>query len=142
MALRHVTANEGEELSDEKHDGMMSEAYVEHEGDTEDDGQGIYEAFRALDRDGNSYISAAEILWHVTAKEGEDLTREEVVEMMRDADVNNDGLINFEEYAEAMFNEESEEFDETTEYEEEVGDEICGADYDGSSGTTDETASV
>ena len=46
--------------------------------------------------DGKSFISAAE-LRHVTTDLGEKLTDEDVDEMIREADIDGDGQINFEE---------------------------------------------
>ena len=51
-----------------------------------------------FDRDGNGFISAAE-LRHVMTNLGEKLTDEEVDEMIREADVDGDGQINYEESA-------------------------------------------
>ena len=55
----------------------------------------IREAFRAFDKDGNGFISAAE-LRHVMMNLGETLTDEEVNEMIREADINADGQVNYE----------------------------------------------
>merc|ERR1712096_340556 len=52
-------------------------------GDSEEE---IREAFRVFDKDGNGFISAAE-LRHVMTNLGEKLTDEEVDEMIREADV-------------------------------------------------------
>merc|ERR1719391_1273600 len=46
----------------------------------------IREAFRVFDKDGNGFISAAE-LCHVMTNLGEKLTDEEVDEMIREADI-------------------------------------------------------
>ncbi len=54
----------------------------------------VREAFRVFDRDGNGYVSAAE-LKHVMTNIGEKLTDEEVDEMLREIDVG-DGQINYE----------------------------------------------
>lgn len=56
----------------------------------------LKEAFRVFDRDGNGFISAAE-LRHVMTNLGEKLTDEEVDEMIREADVDGDGQVNYEE---------------------------------------------
>merc|ERR1719231_1654195 len=66
--------------------------------DTEEE---ILEAFEVFDKDGNGYISAAE-LRHVMTNLGEKLTDEEVDEMIREADVDGDGQINYEEFVKMM----------------------------------------
>ena len=55
----------------------------------------IKEAFRVFDKDGNGYISAAE-LRHVMTNLGEKLTDDEVDEMIREADIDGDGQVNYE----------------------------------------------
>ena len=55
----------------------------------------IKEAFRVFDKDGNGFISAAE-LRHVMTNLGEKLTDEEVDEMIREADIDGDGQVNYE----------------------------------------------
>jgi len=55
----------------------------------------IKEAFRVFDKEGNGYISAAE-LRHVLTNLGERLKDEEVDEMIREADLTGDGQINYE----------------------------------------------
>ncbi|KAL7978171.1 hypothetical protein Chor_005158 [Crotalus horridus] len=61
----------------------------------------IREAFRVFDKDGNGYISSAE-LRHVMTNLGEKLTDEEVDEMIREADVDGDGQVNYEEFVQMM----------------------------------------
>ena len=61
----------------------------------------IKEAFRVFDKDGNGFISAAE-LRHVMTNLGEKLTDEEVDEMIREADVDGDGQIPYEEFVKMM----------------------------------------
>ncbi|KAF8039671.1 hypothetical protein BT93_B2014 [Corymbia citriodora subsp. variegata] len=61
----------------------------------------LKEAFRVFDKDQNGFISAAE-LRHVMTNLGEKLTDEEVDEMIREADVDGDGQINYEEFVRVM----------------------------------------
>merc|ERR1712061_861832 len=71
--------------------------------DTEEE---LIEAFKVFDRDGNGFISAAE-LRHVMTNLGEKLTDEEVDEMIREADVDGDGQINYEEFVKMMMAKEA-----------------------------------
>jgi Ca2+-binding EF-hand superfamily protein len=61
----------------------------------------IEEAFKVFDKDGNGYISAAE-LRHVMTSLGEKMSEEEVDEMIREADVDGDGQINYQEFVKMM----------------------------------------
>ena len=61
----------------------------------------ILEAFKVFDKDGNGFISAAE-LRHIMTNLGEKLTDEEVDEMLREADIDGDGQINYEEFVKVM----------------------------------------
>ncbi len=60
--------------------------------DTEDES---IETFKVFDRDGNGFISAAE-LRHVTTNLREKLTNEEDDEMIRETDVDGDEQINYD----------------------------------------------
>ena len=66
--------------------------------DTEEE---IREAFKVFDKDGNGFISAAE-LRHVMTTLGEKLSEDEVEEMIREADVDGDGQINYDEFVKLM----------------------------------------
>merc|ERR1711988_384171 len=57
----------------------------------------IYEAFRAFDLDKNNYVGAAEIR-HVLINIGEQVTDEEVDEMIRMVDSDGDGQVSWEEF--------------------------------------------
>lgn len=61
----------------------------------------IKEAFKVFDKDGNGFISAAE-LRHVMTNLGEKLSDAEVDEMIREADVDGDGQINYDEFVKMM----------------------------------------
>ncbi|XP_041027211.1 calmodulin-2/4-like isoform X1 [Juglans microcarpa x Juglans regia] len=58
-------------------------------------------AFQVFDKDQNGFISAAE-LRDVMTNFGEKLTDEEVDEMIREADVDGDGQISYEEFVKVM----------------------------------------
>ncbi|XP_069118629.1 uncharacterized protein [Argopecten irradians] len=61
----------------------------------------IIDAFRVFDKEGNGYISAAE-LRHVMLNLGEKLQEEEVNDMIREADLSGDGHINYQEFAKVL----------------------------------------
>ncbi|TXG56759.1 hypothetical protein EZV62_018072 [Acer yangbiense] len=61
----------------------------------------LSEVFRSFDRDGNGYITAAELAGSM-AKMGHPLTYRELSEMMREADTNGDGVLSFNEFATIM----------------------------------------
>ncbi|TEA36233.1 hypothetical protein DBR06_SOUSAS37610009, partial [Sousa chinensis] len=61
----------------------------------------IREAFHVSDKDGNIYISAAE-LRHVMTNLGEKLRGEEVDEMIREAVIDGDNQVNYEEFVQLM----------------------------------------
>lgn len=69
------------------------------QAETEDDE--IREAFRVFDKNGDGFISAAE-LRHVMTRLGEKLTEDEVDEMIRGADLDNDGQIDWNEFIRMM----------------------------------------
>ena len=59
------------------------------------------EAFKVFDSDGNGFINAVE-LRQVMLNLGEKLTEEEVEMMIKEADTNGDGLVNYEEFISMM----------------------------------------
>ncbi|KAK1313797.1 hypothetical protein QJS10_CPA06g02340 [Acorus calamus] len=78
----------------------MESRYVVIVGDTDSEEE-LKEAFKVFDKDQNGFISAAE-LRHVMTNLGEKLTDEEVDEMIREADVDGDGQVNYEEFVRMM----------------------------------------
>ena len=55
----------------------------------------IREAFRVFDRENNGYIKSAELRF-VLRNIGEQLTEEEIDELIQEADLDEDGTINYE----------------------------------------------
>lgn len=65
--------------------------------------------FRKFDKDGNGYITAAELA-HSMARMGHALSVRELTDMIREADTDGDGRISFAEFAAAMTNAASDTF--------------------------------
>ncbi|XP_010511906.1 PREDICTED: calmodulin-like protein 11 [Camelina sativa] len=61
----------------------------------------LKEAFKVFDKDQNGYISATE-LRHVMINLGEKLTDEEVDQMIKEADLDGDGQVNYDEFVRMM----------------------------------------
>ena len=61
----------------------------------------IMEAFKIFDKDGTGVISSHE-LRHVITTLGEKLTEEEADELIREADIDGDGTINYHEFVKIM----------------------------------------
>ena len=63
----------------------------------------LAEAFKVFDREGNGYITSQE-LKHVMLKVADELTEEKVDAMIKQADVNGDGQIEYEEFIALLMN--------------------------------------
>ena len=61
----------------------------------------IEDAFKIFDRDGNGYIDAKE-LKHVVTRMGEVLTTAEADEFMKEADLDGDGKLDYNEFVTMM----------------------------------------
>ena len=70
------------------------------DADTEEE---LIEAFKVFDRDGNGLISGNE-LQHVMNSLGENISQDEVEEMIKEADLDGDGYINYEEFVKMIMN--------------------------------------
>ncbi|KAL5204698.1 hypothetical protein ABZP36_009569 [Zizania latifolia] len=69
----------------------------------DDDEEELKKAFRVFDKDDNGFISHNELRM-VMASLGEEMTEDEIDEMMRTADTNNDGQVDYEEFKRVMMN--------------------------------------
>ena len=65
---------------------------------TEDE---VINAFRVFDKEGNGLIATAE-LKHIMMTIGDRMTEEEADEMIHEADIDDDGVINYEEFVRMM----------------------------------------
>ncbi|GAB4834775.1 Probable calcium-binding protein cml18 [Ancistrocladus abbreviatus] len=61
----------------------------------------LRQLFKIFDRDGNGYITAAELA-HSMARLGHALTAEELTGMIKEADTDGDGRISFQEFSQAI----------------------------------------
>nr|CAB3459269.1 unnamed protein product [Digitaria exilis] len=77
---------------------LLARQMREANGADEDE---LREAFRVFDQDQNGFISRDE-LRHVLQNLGERLSDEELAEMLREADADGDGQINYNEFAKVM----------------------------------------
>ena len=73
----------------------FSNLMVKKEKDPEKEKDEMLEAFKTFDRDGNGFINKAE-LRYVMVNIGEKLTDHEVEDMMKEADMDGDGQLNYE----------------------------------------------
>uniref|UniRef100_A0A1W7RAW9 Calglandulin n=1 Tax=Hadrurus spadix TaxID=141984 RepID=A0A1W7RAW9_9SCOR len=71
---------------------MMSKKMKDTDSEEE-----LKEAFRVFDKNGDGFISAME-LRHVMTNLGEKLTDEEVEDMIKEADLDGDGLVDYDEF--------------------------------------------
>ena len=94
--LKEVDADGNGEIDFPEFLIMMSKHIEDTNGE-----ETLRDAFRLFDKDGNGYISAAE-LRNVMTNLGEKLTDDEIDEMVKEADTDGDGEINFEEFSTMM----------------------------------------
>ena len=69
-----------------------------NEGNTEEE---LNKAFKIFDKENTGYISAAELRGVMTTL-GEKLTDEEIEDLIKEADIDSDGMINYHEFVKMM----------------------------------------
>ena len=87
ITLTEEELKEASKVYDKKVDGKQTQ-----NTDTEDE---LKEAFKVFDTDGTGFISAAQ-LREVMKNLGEDLTDEEIDDMIKSADTDGDGQMSFD----------------------------------------------
>ena len=70
------------------------------DSDTEEE---LIEAFKIFDKDGNGLISSDELL-HVMITLGENTNMEEIEDLIKEVDLDEDGMINYEEFVRLILN--------------------------------------
>ena len=63
----------------------------------------VINAFKVFDKEGNGSIASID-LKHLMTTLGDKITEEEIDEMLRDADIDGDGYINYEEFVRMIMN--------------------------------------
>merc|ERR1711924_45384 len=114
--LGQVMKNLGQSPSKEELDCMVKEVDTDGNGeicfdeflemmrkqvDSSDPEQDLREAFAVFDKDNSGTIDASELA-EVMKTLGESLTAEEIQEMIKEADIDGDGQVSFEEFKKMM----------------------------------------
>ncbi|GAV57538.1 EF_hand_5 domain-containing protein [Cephalotus follicularis] len=94
--IREVDADGNGTIEFEEFLNLMAKNLKETDAEVE-----LKEAFKVFDKDQNGYISASE-LRHVMINLGEKLSDEEVEQMIREADLDGDGQVDYEEFVKLM----------------------------------------
>ncbi|KAJ4793511.1 Calmodulin [Rhynchospora pubera] len=94
--IREVDINGNGTIEFNEFTVLMARKLMETDTDEE-----MKEAFEVFDKDHNGLISPSE-LRHVMRNLGENLTDDEVAQMIREADIDGDGYVNYEEFVRMM----------------------------------------
>lgn len=77
---------------------LLGEFLAKDQGDPEEE---LLEAFKVFDKDGNGRISAVE-LRHVVTSLGEKLSEPEVTELLHEADIDSDGMLDYRAFTRVL----------------------------------------
>jgi calmodulin len=94
--IAEVDKNGNQRLDFQEFVAFMSKHWHERDQEAE-----LREAFRLFDRDNSGYITINE-LKQVMLNMGEKLNQEELEDMMREADVNRDGKLDYQEFVQKL----------------------------------------
>ena len=94
--MREVDLNQDGKIDFDEFMYLMTKSSSDTQ--TEDE---VINAFRVFDKEGNGLISSAE-LKHIMMTIGDKMTEEEADEMVNEADIDEDGMINYEEFVRMM----------------------------------------
>ena len=96
--IEEVDEDKSETIDFKEFLGLMARKMKETDAEDE-----LLEAFKVFDRDGNGKISAHELRC-VMLSSGEDLTEQDIQEMVMEADIDGDGFIDYQEFVKIMMN--------------------------------------
>ena len=94
--IQEADANKNGSLEFEEFVHLMNKRNKETDKEEE-----VINAFRVFDKDGDGVISTADLVHYLTTL-GDILTDEEVEEMIKEADIDGNGNINYEEFVRLM----------------------------------------
>ena len=94
--MREVDLNQDGKIDFDEFMTLMIKTSPENQAEEE-----VINAFRVFDKEGNGLISSAE-LKHIMMNIGDKMTEEEADEMVNEADIDEDGMINYEEFVRMM----------------------------------------
>ena len=94
--MKEVDLNQDGKIDFDEFMTLMIKTSPENQAEEE-----VINAFRVFDKEGNGLISSAE-LKHIMMNIGDKMTEEEADEMVNEADIDEDGMINYEEFVRMM----------------------------------------
>ena len=94
--MREVDLNQDGKIDFDEFMYLMTKSSPDTQ--TEDE---VINAFRVFDKEGNGLIASSE-LKHIMMTIGDKMTEEEADEMVNEADIDEDGMINYEEFMRMM----------------------------------------
>ena len=94
--MREVDLNQDGKIDFDEFMILMTKSSPETQAEEE-----VINAFRVFDKEGNGLIASSE-LKHIMMTIGDKMSEEEAEEMVNEADIDEDGMINYEEFVRMM----------------------------------------